>query len=263
MKVAGATVLLTGATGGLGGTIARVLAGRGAQLVISGRRRELLEPLAEEIGARAIPADLATHGEPERLAAEAGAVDVFVSNAALPGSGPLAEYSVEHVDRALDVNLRAPVVLTNRLLPGMLERDHGHLVFMVSLLAKVAQPGNALYAASKYGLRGFAQSLRADLVESGVGVSSVFPGFVEDAGMFADANISLPRGVGTITSEQVAGAVLQAIERDRGEIDVAPFSQRAGALLGSLAPETARRVSSRIGSQKIALDMAEAQRDKR
>ena len=100
MDLRGQRTLLTGATGGLGGTIARALAGRGARLVLTGRRLDVLEPLAEELGAETIVSDLSDRDEPVRLAEAAGEVDVFVSNAGLPASGPLAEYTVEQLDRA-------------------------------------------------------------------------------------------------------------------------------------------------------------------
>ena len=114
----------------------------------------------------------------------------------------------------LDVNLRAPIVLAQGLLPRMIARHSGQLVFISSLSGKAATPNTSLYNASKFGLRGFAAALRADLHGSGVGVTTVFPGFISDAGMFADAEVELPTGVGTRTPEQVADAV---VERDRAQ----------------------------------------------
>lgn len=93
MRIAGATVLLTGATGGLGQDMARELAARGARLTLSGRRADVLEPLAKSLDARAVPADLADRADVERLAAECAGVDVLVANAALPSSGELLDYS--------------------------------------------------------------------------------------------------------------------------------------------------------------------------
>ena len=115
-------------------------------------------------------------------------------------------------------------------------RRDGHLVFVGSLSGKSAGPHSSLYSATKFGLRGFALSLRQDLAEHGVGVSLVSPGFVRDAGMFADSGARLPPGVGTSTPEDVAAAVVRAIEGDRAEVDVAPLPVRAGARLAGLAP---------------------------
>jgi short-subunit dehydrogenase len=263
MKVAGSRVLLTGASGGLGVAIARALSERGASLILSGRRTEVLEPLASELGARAVVADLSIPGEVDRLLKDAGEVDILVANAALPASGPLDSFDVEEIDRAIGVNLRAPIVLAHGLMAGMVTRGSGHLVFISSLAGKAATPESSLYNASKYGLRGFASALRADLRSSGVGVSAVFPGFIRDAGMFADADVKLPAGVGTRSPEEVAKGVLDAIERNRGEVDVAPLQLRASAAFAGLAPETAARLARRLGSEGIARRLAAGQREKR
>jgi short-subunit dehydrogenase len=263
VKIAGSTVLLTGATGGIGQAIARSLSGRGASLILTGRRIDVLEPLAGELDARALAVDLASPAEIERLVGEAGEVDILVANAALPASGRLDTFSIEEIDRALDVNLRAPIILAHALSPAMIRRGSGHLLFMSSLAGKAATPGTALYNASKYGLRGFASALRGDLRASGVGVSAVFPGFIRDAGMFAEAGVTLPAGVGTRTPEDVADAVVRAIERNRGEIDVAPLPLRASTVFASLAPELAGSVARRMGSERIASDMEAGQRNKR
>ncbi len=263
MRLSGANVLLTGATGGIGHAIARALHARGASLVLTGRRAEVLAPLASELGAVALPVDLAQAQEVERLAREAGEVDVLLANAGLPASGTLDSFSVQEIDRALDVNLRAPIVLAHALAPGMVARGRGHLLFVSSVAGKATAPGSSIYSASKYGLRGFAGSLRAELRDTGVGVSTVFPGFISDAGMFAEADVALPPGVGTRTPQDVARAVVAAIERDRGEVDVAPLPLRAGALLAGVAPELAARVSRRLGAHEVSRELAAAQREKR
>jgi short-subunit dehydrogenase len=263
VNLAGRTVLLTGATGGLGHAIARRLRAAGAELVLTGRRAEVLEPLAAEMGARSLAVDLADAEAVLRLASDCTEVDVLVANAGLPGTGQLASFSVEQIDRAIAVNLRAPMVLARELAEHMVARRSGHMVFMSSLAGKVGTPRSAVYSATKFGLRGLAQSLREDLRPSGVGVSAIFPGFVRDAGMFHDTGTKLPPGVGTVSPEDVADAVLRAIERNRGEIDVAPVSLRAGAKAAGLAPDLAATVSRRLGGQRIAEDHVTAQTTKR
>jgi uncharacterized protein len=263
MKISGSTVLLTGATGGIGHAIARELHGRGAKLILTGRRTDVLEPLAAELDARALAVDLSDSAEVERLVAEAGEVDILVANAALPAAGRLESFTMAEIDRALDVNLRAPIVLAHALLGAMVARGRGHLLFVSSLQGKAATPGASLYCASKFGMRGFASGLRADLHASGVGVSTVFPGFIRDAGMFADAGVKLPPGVGTRAPEDVARAVVRAIERNRAEIDVAPLALRAGTVFASLAPELAAQGARLLGSDDIAHKIAGRQREKR
>jgi short-subunit dehydrogenase len=263
VNVAGRTVLLTGATGGIGHAIARRLRAHGAQLILTGRRDDVLEPLAAEIGARAVAADLADCEATERLAAECGDVDILVANAALPASGDIMSFSADEIDRALAVNLRAPMVLARLLGERMAERGEGHLVFISSLSGKAGTRAGSIYSATKFGLRGFAQGLRADLRERGVGVSAVFPGFVRDAGMFHDSGARLPGFVGTVTPEAVAAAVARAIERNRAEVDVAPLSLRAGVIAAALAPELAASAQRKLGGDRVAADLGAGQATKR
>ena len=263
MNLAGQTALLSGASGGLGQAIARALAARGATLTLTGRRAAVLEPLAAEVGGRVIVSDLAEADAPARLLAEAGEVDVLVANAGLPGSGRLSSFTPEEIDRALDVNLRAPMLLAHGLTEAMVARGSGHLLFMSSLSGRAASPGTSVYAATKFGLRGFALSLREDLAPKGVGVSVILPGFISDAGMFADSGAKLPPYVGTKRPEDVARAVVKAIESNRAELDVAPLTLRAGAILAGLAPGPVGAVQRRLGATKTADSIGKGQNDKR
>jgi short-subunit dehydrogenase len=265
VQLSGARALVTGATGGIGGAIARGLHARGATVILTGRREEVLEEIRSSLGDRVeiVAADLADTDAPARLAEAAGAVDVLVANAALPASGRVEDFSPEEIDRSLAVNLRAPVQLTRALLPGMLDRGRGHVVFVSSLSGKVASPRSGLYSATKFGLRGFASGLREDVEPLGIGVTVVFPSFISDAGFFAESGAKLPRWVGTRTPEQVADAVVRGVERERAEVDVAPLSLRLGTFVSQLAPVTAARVQRRLGAERIADELSDAQRDKR
>jgi short-subunit dehydrogenase len=263
VNLAGRTVLLTGATGGLGHAIARRLHAEGAQLVLTGRRTEVLEPLAAETGARSVAVDLTDTAAVEKLAADHGDVDVLVANAGLPGSGHILSFSVEDIDRALAVNLRAPMILARLIGERMVERGAGHIVLVSSLSGKAATPRTSVYSATKFGLRGFAMALRQDLHRSGVGVSAVFPGFVRDAGMYAESGAKLPPGVGTSAPSEVAEAVVRAVERNRGEVDVAPVPMRLGAMIAGVAPGIAATVTRATGGEKVADQFGAGQRSKR
>lgn len=263
MILRGRTALVTGATGGIGIAIARALHGEGAHLILTGRRAEILDPLGAELGARTILSDLADRAAVEDLLERAGDVDVLVANAALPASGDLAGFTIDQIDRALDVNLRAPIVLARLASEQMTARGSGHIVFISSISGKVSAAGSSLYSATKFGVRGFALGLREEMRETGIGVSTIFPGFIRDAGMFADADVELRRGIGTRAPEDVAAAVVRAIQRDIGEIDVAPASIRASARLAGAAPGFVMAVSRRLGARQLATEIAAAQRDKR
>ncbi|MGZ4267962.1 MAG: SDR family NAD(P)-dependent oxidoreductase [Solirubrobacteraceae bacterium] len=263
MNVSGRTVLLTGATGGIGHAIARTLHAAGARLVLTGRRTEVLEALADETGARSVAVDLADADAVAALAAEHVGSDVLVANAALPASGHLLDFDVAQIDRAIDVNLRAPMVLARVLGERMAAGGSGHIVFVSSLSGKVGAAGSSVYSATKFGLRGFAQGLREDLRPRGVGVGVVSPGFIRDAGMLHESGAKLPRGVGTSSPEEVAAAVLRNIERDPGEIVVAPRALRAGAAVSSMLPNVGAAVSRRLGAQKVSDAISGGQAGKR
>src|SRR5688500_2791480 len=222
MELDGARVLLTGATGGLGEAIARALAGRGARLVLSGQRADVLAALAAELGGTPIACDLSDRQQLDDLVREAGEVDVLVANAGLPGAGTLLKVTQPEIDRVLDVNLRAPIALAHALAPAMAARKRGHMVFIASVAGKVPSAGeSSIYTASKFGLRGFAHVSRAQLKRKGIGVSLVTPGPVRDAGMFARGGGKTPPLVKPSAPEDVGKAVVRAIERNAAEIDVA------------------------------------------
>ncbi len=263
MKLAGQRVLLTGATGGIGSAVARRLSAEGADLVLSGRRVDVLAALAEETGAAVIAADLSDPAETERLVAAAGEIDILIANAGLPATGRLSMYRTDQIDRALAVNLRAPIALAHALTPPMAARGRGHVVFMSSLAGKSATPRSSIYNATKFGLRGFSLALRAELRPRGVGVSTIFPGFIRDAGMFADTKIKLPPGVGTRTPEEVAAAVVRAIRRNKAEIDVAPIALRATGKLSGIAPELVSQSGRLLGTDRVAGKFEDRQVNKR
>ncbi len=265
MRIAGSTVLLTGATGGLGRAIAAALADRGARLILSSRKKDALDDLAASLGGeghRAIVSDLAEPGAGSALLTEVGDIDALVANAALPASGKLDSFTAEQVDRALRVNLEVPIQMTRELLPAFTTRRFGHFVYVSSAAGKTATARASLYAATKFGLRGFGLALRDDLRPHGVGVSVICPGAIRDAGMFAESGAAAPPLIGTGTPEQVGAAVVTAIEHNKGEIDVAPLRQRVLARFAINAPELASRLAGDTVA-RVADEIAAGQVDKR
>ena len=232
------TALLTGASSGIGPHIARRLHREGVRMVLSARRRDRLQALARElVGSSVAVADLSLRADVEGLAEAAGPVDILVANAGLAAPGHLASLTPPVIDEVLDVNLRAPILLSRLLLPGMLARGAGHIVLMASMAGQVGLAGQSVYNATKFGLRGFGHAVRAELRGTGVGVSVISPYVVAASEPAAGAR---PRAPGEIPPERVAEAVLHAITHDRAELTVAPLPARAAVRLPMAFPSLGR-----------------------
>lgn len=257
MDLEGKRVLLSGATGGIGRAIAEELAGHGTRLVLSSRKKAELEGLA-----RALPggserhgflvADLADEGAAQQVVRDAGDLDGLIANAALPGVGSIEKVEAEELTRTLRVNLEAPMLMARELAPALVEKGEGHIVFISSINGKVGTPRTAIYCATKFGMRGFALALREDLHPKGVGVSTVLPGFIREAGMFHDSGVKPPPGLGTTSPRKVATAVVTAITRNRSEVEPATLRLRLASAIAYRHPELAARIQRRGGAEKIA-----------
>ena len=259
----GRTVLLTGASTGIGPHIARRLRREGAKFVLSARNEPALKQLGDELGdSRVVVADLAKRGEAERLAADAGDVDILVSNAGVPASGRLDSFEIDEIDRALDVNVRAGIVLARLLAPQMVWRKAGHMVFMSSVAGKLPTPGLSIYNATKFAVRGFGLSLREELAGTGVGASVICPVYVSESGMWAVTGLKPHPVVGEVTPHQVADAVYSAITRNRREVDVAGLGMKATLVAQAFAPGLVA-AAGRGPASAIAGEQGERQRDKR
>ncbi len=265
MELAGTTTLLTGATGGLGRAIAHSLASRGSSLILSSRKPDALQELQGSLpgsGHRSIVSDLGEQGAAIELVGEAGEIDILVANAGLPATGRLDELSHDEVGRPLRVNLEAPIRMAREVIPPMRARGSGQIVLVASLAGKVASLRASIYSATKFGLRGFGLALREDLHGTGIGVSVVLPGFIRDAGMFADSGANAPPGLGTASPEEVGEGVVKAIERNKGEVEIAPLSMRLLSGFAHRHPGLSGRIQRR-GGTKIADEIAAGQTDKR
>ena len=252
MQIRGSKVLLTGASGGLGGAIARELARRGADLVITARSRATLEDLAAEIGAEVEVADLSDRSDVDRLCGLLGDVDVLVANAGVGGEGGILGTPTAQIDFMVDVNLRAPMVMAGEFARRRVEADRsGQVVMVGSLSGVVATANTALYNGTKFGLRGFTLAIRQDLAPHGIGVSLVAPGFIDSAGMFAENGIELPKGVRTRSPGDVAAGVVKAIESNPAEVYVAPPELRLSAHVGGLAPALSEVIQRRMGVSEM------------
>jgi 3-oxoacyl-[acyl-carrier protein] reductase len=182
--LSGKTALVTGASGGLGGAIARGLHGQGATVVLSGTREEALQALAGELGERVhvAVANLSDAASVDALVgkaeAAAGQVDVLVSNAGLTRDGLLIRMKDEDWDTVIRVNLEAYFRLSRAAMKGMMKRRWGRIVGITSVVGVTGNPGQANYAASKAGMIGFSKALAQEVAARNVTVNCVAPGFI-------------------------------------------------------------------------------------
>ncbi|GAA1910624.1 SDR family NAD(P)-dependent oxidoreductase [Williamsia serinedens] len=186
--LSGRTALITGASGGIGGSIARHLARLGADLVLAhGRHADDAERAAQdarEVGARAIttPGDLSDPDVPARLAdvaiGEFGAVDILIANAGIGAPTPLQDVTLQQWEETYAVNVTAPFLLAQRLLPAMYERSFGRVVFISSIAALNGGVIGPHYASSKAALHGLTHSLAKDAAPHGVTVNAIAPALI-------------------------------------------------------------------------------------
>ena len=183
-NLTGKTALVTGASGGIGGAIARVLHAQGATVALSGTREAALQSVAGALGERAhvLVADLGNAAASDRLIKEAeakmGAIDILVNNAGLTRDMLALRLKDEDWQKVLDVNLTAPFRLARAALRGMMKKRWGRIINITSIVGVTGNPGQANYAASKAGIIGMSKSLAAEVASRGITVNCLAPGFI-------------------------------------------------------------------------------------
>ena len=258
-RLRGRVALVTGANGGLGPVIARALAGEGMDVVLTGRRVDALDATVEALrasGVRAdsVPADLAdldaTGTLIERSERSFGPIDLLVNNAGADNVAAFTVLTPEELTAMVDVNLSAPMLLTRHVLPGMLARGRGHVVFISSMAGKYGPAFCGPYAATKAALIGLAQSLRAEYAQSPVGFTVVCPGFIGGDGMYQrmrERGFRSNRVIGETTTGKVADKVVTAIRRDLPEVIESGAPVRPLLSLAASAPRLAEWLAARVG----------------
>ncbi len=252
MRLDGAVALVTGGSSGIGAAAARALAAAGARPLIAGRDPARLQAVAQETGGLALAADLAAADGPAELAEAArqaagpGGIDVLVNNAGIGWAGPIEQMTAEQAASLIAVDLTAPIQLTRLLVPGMVARGHGHVVFVSSIAGATGVRGEAVYSAVKAGLGCFAESIAYELAGRGVGVSVIVPGvidtpFFERRGRPYDRRRPAP-----LPPQRVARALVGAVERNQSVVFV-PRWMRFPAWLHGALPGTFRRLAARFG----------------
>ena len=262
----GKNAVLTGASRGLGPYIARALAQKGVNLALTARTADAVEATAKEatalgVNAVAIPLDVTEPAGRRRLlegaVAANGPIDILINNAGIEWVCKYTTMSGEQIEQMIQTNLVAPLILSRLVLPDMIARGSGHVVMMSSLGGKKGSPYSATYAATKAGLIEWTSGVREELRDSGVSASVICPGFVSDAGMFAEYGKSAPKIAGESTPEAVADAVVRSIEHDVGEIVVNPGPNRLLDVANAISPGAVSWVLRRFGVYEFYRQQAE------
>ncbi|MES1924597.1 SDR family oxidoreductase [Salinisphaera sp. T31B1] len=241
----GRVVLVTGGSAGVGLASARAFASAGARVIVAARNAGRLKRVADAIGATPITADLSTVDGCRRLIASAvavhGRLDILINNAGAHHRGPLIDRSDDELAAMVDVNLRAPVVLTRLALDHLRAAEHGAIVNVASIAGQMPLAGSATYSATKFGLRALTYALAEELSDTGIRVSVVSPGPVATDFILSDidavSDITFSQAMSS--PEQIADLVLACaadgrIERSR------PATARLMATVGYLIPALPR-----------------------
>jgi short-subunit dehydrogenase len=241
--------VITGASAGIGQSVAIRFAAEGARVVVHGRDPDRTEAVARSVHGPAVVADLATEQGRRDLIMEAerrfGRIDVLVNNAGIGWSGPFTQMTVDEIRRVIEVDLLAAVELTHAVLPGMLDRGRGAICFVSSIAGRTGVAGEAVYSATKAGLDAFAESVRFEAAGTGVHVGVVVPGVV-NTGFFDKRGRPNERArPRPVPPEAVASAVLDAVT-GRAEVWI-PRWLRIASTMRAVTPSAYRRLATRFG----------------
>jgi short-subunit dehydrogenase len=254
VEIAGATALVTGASSGIGASVARALVAAGARVALVARREDRLEALARELRPAIAEPFACDVRDPQAIAAmmaavvaRLGPVDLLVNNAGIGRYLSFLDTPAEDVTAIFETNLHAALHCTRAVLPGMLARRRGHVVNVASIAARIGSRNHAVYCASKFALAGFSESLVYELEGTGVDVTLVNPGII-DTPFFDHASfVGFPARARAraIPPERVASAIVRAIRRRTPEVTV-PASHAIGTLLKTATPGLFRRLMRRF-----------------
>ncbi|HEY8755794.1 MAG TPA: SDR family NAD(P)-dependent oxidoreductase [Candidatus Dormibacteraeota bacterium] len=240
----GRSVLITGAAGGLGATIATALARRGASLLLVDINASALLGLHDRLGCHALVADIADASDRDRILAHCRSVghepDVLINNAGIEKASAYGDLGADEIRHALEVDLLGAMLLTHALLPGLCRRGRGHVINIASMAAIKPIPFNAVYNTAKAGMVAFSISLSKELAGTGVDATVICPSAVTTVGMWARVSDQLsPNRLiesSAVGPEAVTAAVLRAIAQRPRRILVGSPLVRMGALLSAMSP---------------------------
>ncbi|MBC3192418.1 SDR family NAD(P)-dependent oxidoreductase [Pseudonocardia sp. C8] len=267
-RFAEGTAVVTGAAGGMGEHVARLLAARGSDLVLVDRDGGRLESVAAGIRAKhpglsvtTETVDLAERDAVDALATRVRAahpeIRLLVNNAGVALGGDFARLTLDEFDRVMDVNFRAPVRLTHALLPTLTARPGAHVVNVSSLFGLIAPPGQSAYCSSKFALRGFSEVLRAELAPLGATVTTVHPGGIRTGiAASAPAGVNIPAEEAeqgrrefekllTFPADKAAALIVDAVAQRRPRLLIGASAKIPDAL-ARIAPASSLRIFARL-----------------
>jgi len=258
----GKIALVTGASRGIGPYIARTLSDEGASVIGISRNEEKLKDIEKQIiddggNAQMIPFDLNKSHRLKQLVQKLSVynvddVDILVNNAGIEKYSDYVDNNYDSIQSIITVNLLAPMELTRMILPKMLEKGSGNIVNIASLAGRKGVAYNSIYSASKAGLIKWGDGLRQELHGTGVSVSTIMPGYIDEAGMFYDGGFPAPKLLGTSPPQKVAGAVLKAIKTGKGEIIVNNGPIKPLLALNVFAPEFGNYIVKKFGVVELS-----------
>lgn len=245
------TIFVTGATSGIGLKITELLIKKGFTVYATGRNSSALTTL-ERLGAHVMQADLRKVEDIDRVVSELPPLDVVVLNAGLGIFANAYDLRDEDIDMMLEVNVKAPILLTNRLAPKMIQRGQGQFIFISSQAGKVATRKASVYAASKHALTGFINGLRLELAPHHILVTGIYPGpidtpFLQKADATNTYRESIKRFL--LTPEFVANEVIKTIQRPVREVNL-PRIMGVSSKLYALAPTLVEKLGSGFFNKK-------------
>jgi NAD(P)-dependent dehydrogenase (short-subunit alcohol dehydrogenase family) len=271
---AGTVAVITGGASGIGFATAKALRARGAHVVLADINSQGLQQAGEQLrqerpgttgGILAIPTDVTDESQVQELMRQAssisGHIDLVVTSAGIGDGGPIDVFTASQMQSMMNMNFMGTCLCTQAALPFMRQQGSGHFVFLSSVAGKLGVPFLSGYCASKWAVRGFASALRAEWYNSGLGITTVYPDWVDTPMVRKEGETAQIMGVQVLlTADQVASEILQAVVDGRLDLTLAPTRDTALALqLYKENPDHAEQLMGAAFYERIARLSANSQ----
>jgi len=256
LNLNGKNALLTGGSKGIGPKIGLALAKEGVNVALVARSQKALGAVAKELAGfnvRTIAVgcdvtkDVSRENLLKKVKKEFGQIDILINNAGVDWIYAYNHILPEDIERVIQTNLIAPMVLTRMVLTDMIDQGSGHIINIASLAGKRGLPYGTPYGSSKAGMIAWTHGIREELRHTGVKASVICPGFTAEAGLYAEYNNRAPKWLGETTPEKIAEAVIHAIKKNIGEIIVNPTPVRPMSILDAIHPMIMTWIFRRFG----------------